>query len=171
MRRKALLMLAVLFAFSALLIGCSKEPASSDGDKAEGTKEGTKEETPVVDTSWQSEDITLTYASWEDAEVVDKMIEAFEEKYPNVTVEKDESINWPWTEALANAASAGDCPMYFPWRMYAVGVENEWLLDVSDFGMSTKTLSWYIQILQKQVFIMIDGWQCHLLNPSWGLRE
>ena len=67
MRRKALLMLAVLFAFSALLIGCSKEPASSDGDKTEGTKEGTKEETPVVDTSWQSEEITLTYAAWEDA--------------------------------------------------------------------------------------------------------
>ena len=133
MRRKALLMLAVLFAFSALLIGCSKEPASSDGDKSEGNKEGTKEETPVVDTSWQSEEITLTFASWEDGEIVDKMLEAFMEKYPNVTVEKDESINWPWTEALANAASAGEFPDVFALENVPVGVENDWLLDITDY--------------------------------------
>ncbi|MFC5649899.1 extracellular solute-binding protein [Paenibacillus solisilvae] len=87
--------------------------------------------TPEEEPAWQKEKISLKFASWEDEKVVKPMLDAFMAKYPNITVEKDQSINWPWTAALTTAASAGNLPDVFSLESVTPGVQNDWLYDIS----------------------------------------
>lgn len=81
---------------------------------------------------WRNEKITLTYASWADTELEEAMLARFMQKYPNITVTKDASINWPWDETLAAAASAGTLPDVFYVFNIPTSVQNEWLRPLDD---------------------------------------
>jgi len=136
-------MLLALILVLSLLAGCSsggnggnanQSDAKGSENTSKGSGNGGGSDAPDADIpSWQKEKITLRYASWEDANMERGMLEAFMEKYPNITVVKDESINWPWTDALANAASAGNLPDVFWVEQVPVGVENDWLLDLTPY--------------------------------------
>lgn len=86
----------------------------------------------VAHADWRDEKITLTYASWADTELEEAMLQRFMEKYPNITVTKDASINWPWDETMAAAASAGTMPDVFYVFSIPNSIQNEWLLELND---------------------------------------
>lgn len=81
---------------------------------------------------WRSQEITLSYASWADAELEDAMLEKFMEKYPNITVTRDASVTWPWDETMAAAASAGTMPDVFYVFNIPNAVQNEWVRPLDD---------------------------------------
>ncbi|MFW6257015.1 MAG: ABC transporter substrate-binding protein [Bacillota bacterium] len=77
------------------------------------------------------EEVELKYASWEEPEVEEKMVEKFMEAHPEIKVEIDDSIDWPWNETLSSAASAGELPDVFWVFELPISVQNEWLMDIS----------------------------------------
>lgn len=89
-------------------------------------------------TAKPDEKVVLKYANWNLGTEADKnmeryMIDAFEEAYPNVTVEIDESITTDdWKASLATAASASKLPDVFMLNDIPGSVANDWLLDVSE---------------------------------------
>lgn len=137
---KSLSVMMVLALVLSLVAGCSKggkEEASSsasDSPKPSASASSSASASPSAEETpaWQTEKITLKYASWEDEKMEKAMLDAFMEKYPNITVEKDKAINWPWTDALTNAASANNLPDVFWLENVPVGVQNDWLLDLSE---------------------------------------
>lgn len=134
--KKILTLILTAALATSILAGCKKE------EKKEAEKP-----------AWQNEKITLKYASWEDKEIVDAMLKAFTEKYPNITVEKDESINGNWTDALANAASAGKLPDAFIVENVPTAVQNEWLLDLREYWNKDKDAkSVYPNVAQTSVY-------------------
>ncbi len=152
-RRKIFSLFMVLSLVVTVLAACSggnNKPNEGSGTNNQPSKEPAKvEEKP----SWQTEKITLKYASWEDAKLEGEMLKAFMAKYPNITVEKDESINWPWTDALTAAASASKLPDVFWVESVPVGVENEWLLDLSSFwDQDEETKAIYPNIAKQAVY-------------------
>jgi multiple sugar transport system substrate-binding protein len=137
---------AVLLVFSlvlAVLAGCSGSKNNSDAsDQASSPApssaavSASASETPA----WQTEKITLKYAGYEDPKIEESMLKAFMEKYPNITVVR-QNISNPWNDSLTAAASAGDMPDVF-WldnayryngQSVQVGVANDWLLDLSPY--------------------------------------
>ncbi len=85
-----------------------------------------------------SEEITLTYACWGQAEagepeVVQALIAQFEEAYPNIHVEFVSIDQNTWNEGLTNLASTGKLPDVF-WVFSVSGaVANEWALDLTEY--------------------------------------
>lgn len=92
----------------------------------------------------QKETVTLTYANWnlgtETEQNLERlMIQAFEEKYPNVKVKIDESISTKdWNGSLSAAASAGKMPDVFMLAQIPTALKNDWLLDLSDLAAKDK---------------------------------
>lgn len=81
-----------------------------------------------------TEEITLTYASWDNPVMMEFMAERFMERYPNITVEVVHLSLDDYNEALFNLASAGQLPDVF-WYLgdIATPLENQWLRDFSEF--------------------------------------
>lgn len=138
--KKIYALLLALVLIVSLGAGCSggnkNDPGTNSGtntppaNNEQSGNEGKTEETPA----WQTQEITLTFASWDDAEMENKMFQAFMEKYPNITVTKDETINISnYTEALANAAAASKLPDVFWLNNVPVAVENDWVLDIAPY--------------------------------------
>ncbi|MFC5649910.1 ABC transporter substrate-binding protein [Paenibacillus solisilvae] len=142
---KSMALLLVMALFITVFTGCSNNAANDPGSEAANTPPDTganangnakgeqDADKPEEKPSWQNEKITLKFAGYEDAKIMDGMIKGFMEKYPNITVVRDEKINWPWNESLATAASANDMPDVFWLDTVSVGVENDWLLDLSPY--------------------------------------
>ena len=81
-----------------------------------------------------TENITLTYASWDNAYMNEYLAEKFMEKYPNITVELVELEQATWNEGLFNLASTGNLPDVF-WYLgdVSAALDNHWLLDFSAY--------------------------------------
>ncbi|WP_274365162.1 extracellular solute-binding protein [Paenibacillus thermotolerans] len=141
MKSNKVFLLFLVFALAfVMLAGCSGGSKGSESEQPDTTQTTNtdqpaddREEPAAEKPAWQTEPITLKFASWEDPNMEAAMMKAFMEKYPNITVVKDESINWPWTDALANAASAGTLPDVFWMENAAVAANNEWLLDMQPY--------------------------------------
>lgn len=129
----------VLSLVLALLAACgggkdnADNEASSAAPTASASPSASASETPKESEppAWTNEKITLKFASWEDEKVEAAMLKAFMEKYPNITVEKDKAIVWPFEESLATAAAAGNMPDVFWLKDVPLGVQNDWLYDIS----------------------------------------
>ncbi|KMJ59293.1 hypothetical protein AB685_07490 [Bacillus sp. LL01] len=84
--------------------------------------------------------MTVTFASWalgteEDQNIERLLIAEFEEKYPNINVEIDESIATDdWNNSLSSAASANAMPDVFMLSQVPTGLANDWLLDISEMA-------------------------------------
>lgn len=125
MKNGKLLRLATLFTLVAFLlsaaIGCT---GSSDKDTA-STTEGTTTAAPTTTASQTEEPTTteptkkeiapttITYALWGDKEKAKQEIERFNAIYPQIKVEIDPEMDWPWDEKLAAAAAANKLPDVF----------------------------------------------------------
>jgi multiple sugar transport system substrate-binding protein len=119
---KKLILLLTVFSLSLIFSACSSEKSSNDKEKKDS---GNKDE------------VTISVASWrlgpeEDNNLERQMIKAFEEEYPHINVEINESIADPWNDSLATAASAGKLPDVFEISNIPVSLSNDWLYDVSD---------------------------------------
>ncbi|MGO4346192.1 ABC transporter substrate-binding protein [Paenibacillus sp. MCAF9] len=153
--RKIFSLLLVLSLFVTVLAACSGgNNKTNEGSTSTATNKPTEDNTKAEETpSWQTEKITLKFASWEDPKMEGEMMKAFMAKYPNITVEKDETINWPWTDALTAAASASKLPDVFWVESVPVGVENEWLLDLSPYwDQDEETQAIYPNIAKQAVY-------------------
>ncbi|MGM0865464.1 MAG: ABC transporter substrate-binding protein [Bacillota bacterium] len=94
----------------------------------------------TLNESKEDKEVTISYASWnvgteEEKNIERLMIEEFEEKYPHIKVEIDDSIpNEKWNDGLAAAASSNKMPDVFMLSQIPTGIANEWLLDLTDLA-------------------------------------
>lgn len=80
--------------------------------------------------------VTIKYATWGDkadggAEM--KRIKAFEATHPNIKVEIDKSMDWPWDEKLAAAAAADKLPDVTWLFNVPLAVGSGWLEDLTPY--------------------------------------
>ena len=85
--------------------------------------------------------VTIRYANWnlgaEDENNIERrMLQAFMDRYPHITVEIDESIPGDWMGNLAIAATTGNLPDVFMISDTAAKVVSGWLLDITDMSMA-----------------------------------
>jgi multiple sugar transport system substrate-binding protein len=66
-------------------------------------------------------------------EEADRYIKAFEAAHPNIKVEKDPAVDWPWNEKLAAVAAAGELPDVLWTFGVPVAVTNGWLEDLTPY--------------------------------------
>ncbi|HWO74998.1 MAG TPA: extracellular solute-binding protein [Bacillus sp. (in: firmicutes)] len=87
-----------------LLSACSSEGTDGDGD---------------------SEKVTLTMGSWrtEDTALYQKVIDKFNEKYPNIEIKFSPSKNTEYNTILNTALQGGEGPDIFHLRPYAPGIQ------------------------------------------------
>ena len=141
MTRKAWFsLLSIVLAVFLLVAGCS-----SNDDTGKDVDTSGDNDTEEVDTGDEGEDeasalppmteeeITLTYASWQNMDLQRFLADKFMEKYPNITVELHELEQEGWNDHLTNLASTGDLPDVF-WYLGNVDVpiRNRWLGDFTE---------------------------------------
>lgn len=163
-RKSWLLILSVLMALVLVVSGCGDDGASDDGgndSNAEtdgGSEEGTDEESdePAGLPPMTEEEITLTYASWQNFELQQFLAEKFMEKYPNITVELHQLEQEGWNDHLTNLASTGDLPDVF-WYLGNVDVpiRNMWLGDFTELFESDPESDMILDTLKTQGYF--DG--------------
>jgi multiple sugar transport system substrate-binding protein len=79
-----------------------------------------------------TEEITLSYASWQNPRLDEEMAKKFMEKYPNIKVEVYSLDLGGYNDALLNMASAGNLPDAF-WYLGNVDIPimNGWMYDMT----------------------------------------
>lgn len=131
-------MLVLASAFTTL-VACNNAANSGDSEPSstpstEGNSTQQPEETTDGLPAMTTENITLTYASWDNAYMNEYLAEKFMEKYPNITVELVELEQATWNEGLFNLASTGNLPDVF-WYLgdVSAALDNHWLQDFSAY--------------------------------------
>ena len=82
------------------------------------------------------QNITLSYADWGNQELNQRLIDAFMEEYPHITVELRRDITGAggqFTQNLLNAQAAGVLPDVFAIDNVPTGLTNGMLLNITDF--------------------------------------
>ncbi|MFC4810489.1 extracellular solute-binding protein [Paenibacillus sp. GCM10023250] len=79
------------------------------------------------------EPVTLKFATWSDPVIEQKKIDAFMKSHPNIKIEIDKSVTWPWDEKLGAAAAAGKLPDVFFVFNGPADVANGWLADMKPY--------------------------------------
>ncbi|MEH6993540.1 extracellular solute-binding protein [Neobacillus drentensis] len=102
----------------------------------------------------KKEEVTLSYANWnlgteEEQNLERLMIKAFQEKYPHIKVEINETVTTKdWNGTLATAASSGTMPDLFALPQIPLALSNDWLLDISELASKDKDFANIPQIVQ-----------------------
>lgn len=133
-------MFVLASAFTTLVACGGNDAATSSPTESPATGNTSNGTTStVVDTSdglpaMTTENITLTYASWDNAYMNEYLAEKFMEKYPNITVELVDLEQATWNEGLFNLASTGNLPDVF-WYLgdVSAALDNMWLQDFSAY--------------------------------------
>jgi multiple sugar transport system substrate-binding protein len=135
---KKKLFITMLFTLIFLLAAC----VSTEDDTPTPTDPVDPTEEPVIpsfgyDPEWVNTPITLTFASWVNSDLENLMLDAFMEKYPNVTVEKDTELVNPnnpgWEGQLIERAAAKTLPDVFAVRFLDHVYLNDLGLNVKPF--------------------------------------
>jgi multiple sugar transport system substrate-binding protein len=129
-------LLVMLLSFSLALAGCSGGEETSSNTANNDTEEDTNNESSEStedDAANSDEPVTITYGTWMGDEELKPIIEAFEASHPNIKVEKEESVTWPWNEKLAAAAAAGKLPDVFWTFGVPTAMANGWLEDLTPY--------------------------------------
>lgn len=142
---KRLLSIVLILTLVFSMVACSKDDeVPTDKDTVDQTEDKGKVEEEKEDGEDKDEDskeleaCTLKYANWnlgteEENNIERQMIEAFMDKYPDIKVEIDESIDpEDWPGSLATAAAAGTLPDVFMLQNIPTSLSNEWLLDITE---------------------------------------
>ncbi|MFP7298882.1 ABC transporter substrate-binding protein [Neobacillus niacini] len=102
----------------------------------------------------KKEEVTLSYANWnlgteEEQNLERLMIKAFQEKYPHIKIEINETVNTKdWNGTLATAASAGTMPDVFALPQIPLALSNDWLLDISELVSKDKDFANVPQVVK-----------------------
>ncbi|CAM4329480.1 extracellular solute-binding protein [Paenibacillus alkaliterrae] len=134
MKKTFTLLLVIVMSMTLVLAGCGKAnnaennqnqpPAAAPDNKA--ADENAKTETP-------EEVVTLKWGTWMGDEDVQRIKEAFEATHPNIKIEKDPAVTWPWNEKLAAVAAAGELPDVTWTFGVPVAAANGWLEDLTPY--------------------------------------
>ncbi|KMK74695.1 ABC transporter substrate-binding protein [Alkalihalobacillus pseudalcaliphilus] len=123
MKKKAL---ALLTATAMLALAACGNDDSNDTNNDSTSPDGGDEQVTLSVASW-------TFGTEQDYNLERAMIDAFEEEYPHITVEIDESIDGAdWNGSLSTAASAGNMPDLFMLAQVPTGLSNDWLLPLNE---------------------------------------
>ncbi|MCL1986870.1 MAG: extracellular solute-binding protein [Firmicutes bacterium] len=130
-----------ILSLTALVIisACTNDPDPVALPPTEQTGQATDNAQVMDDNGIDLPPATIRYANWnmgteEENNIERRMIQAFMERYPHITVEIDESIPGDWMGNLAIAASTGSLPDVFMVSDTATKVINGWLLDITDIS-------------------------------------
>jgi len=147
--KKYVLVCVLLIASLVILAACGSNDNGGNGGNDVVVSPDSPPVAPPADTSTADAappvvvptdvQITLRYANWnvgteEENNLERRMIQAFMDEHPNITIEIDESIVHPWTEALTVAASIGNLPDVFMVNDTGMMAANGWLLDITSMS-------------------------------------
>ncbi len=115
--------LVVLALFTFLLVSC------------DSTTTPDEEVVLEYDATWVEEEIELTYAAWGYPTLEAEVLDAFMDKYPNVTVTRDAELNDSngWETNLIERAAAGTLPDVYTGRQIDHVYLNDLALDLRAF--------------------------------------
>ncbi|CAM2824944.1 extracellular solute-binding protein [Paenibacillus sediminis] len=139
MKKTFALTLAVVM-LMALLAGCGGSKNSSQSEngntqsaqnQTDGAKSGDNGTASTGTDTSSNEVVTLKFGTWNNPEIEQKKIDAFEKTHPNIKIEIDKSITWPWDEKLGAAAAAGKLPDVFFVFNAPNDVASGWLADLT----------------------------------------
>ena len=148
--RKVLSLLLVLAMCISTFTACGKKNEATNGDASQdevvSTDDASTEDAATQDAGTQdavsekslppmtTEDITLTYASWENEILTTYQAEQFMKKYPNIKVEIVTIPLDGYNDALLNLIATGQMPDAF-WILGEAdfAIQNELLGDMTEF--------------------------------------
>lgn len=146
MRRFYLFLLTISLAF--VLLACS-------GGKDEV---GTGSETEGGSEVEPQEEVVIRYGNWnlgteEEDNIERRMIEAFEEVYPHIKIEIEESLQGggDWNEKLSSLASANNMPDVFMQTDMSLGLANDWLYDLTELVKDDEDFANVSEIVKQTV--------------------
>lgn len=140
------LLVAVMFLLTAVA-GCGKsstESSTTDTEKSTAQAEQSTtqtEQTPAEPEKKEIAPTTIKYALWGDKEKAKLEIEKFNQIYPQIKVEIDPEMDWPWDEKLAAAAAANKLPDVFWVFQTPVSAQAGLLADMTPFLEKDKDFS------------------------------
>lgn len=111
--KKALCLTLAVAMTGSLFTACGKEE---------------KKEVPTL-TDMTTDNISLTYQFWEDGPIFDSLYEEWQQKYPNITIKKDEVVVGDNNGNLTNKLGTSDFPDVF------------WVLGTPDFAITNGMLA------------------------------
>lgn len=139
---------------ATLLAACGGnrgDDAKSDDKKADDDKAATTELAPMTE-----DEITLTFASWENPALQQKMADDFMKKYPNIKVELVTVDQENWNDGLSNLANAGNLPdVYWYQGNVDIPIVNGWLGDMTEYWEADPESEDVLTTLQETGYI--DG--------------
>lgn len=115
------------------VLGLMLAACGTNNNAENGAAVGNGEGTEVAN----QEQVVIRYANWnlgteEENNLERRMIQAFMDEHPHITVEIDDSfVGIPWNEALNIAASTGDLPDVFASDVLTNDIMNGWVMDLS----------------------------------------
>ncbi|WP_219838274.1 extracellular solute-binding protein [Paenibacillus sp. R14(2021)] len=144
MKKSMNMLLLMSLALTFMLAGCGSSNANKPADTNTGNTVKTnnatqtnanKQEEPAAEepAPAANELVTIKYATWADPIMEKKRIAAFEAAHPNIKVEIDPSIVWPWDEKLAAAAAADKLPDVSFLFNVPLAVGNGWVEDLTTY--------------------------------------
>lgn len=151
---KKLLSIVLVLTLVFSMVACSKDDDKSQKEQDTVEQTDRKEDAEKKDDAEGKDEeegkanleaCTLKYANWnlgteEENNIERQMIQAFMDKYPDIKIEIDESIDpADWPGSLATAAAAGTLPDVFMLQNIPTSLSNEWLLDITDLTKKDDT--------------------------------
>ncbi len=167
---RKLMVVAILGLFGVAFLGCNEKASTTiattltslttseqTGQTSSTTQAGDVCEIDPFDPSCITQDnIVLSYADWGDQNLNAALIEAFEAKYPNITVDLRQDITdsgAAFTGHLIDAQTAGILPDVFAIDNVPTGIYNGMLLDVSQYwDMDSETQYIYDNIADTAMY-------------------
>lgn len=136
----------------------SKADTSKAGDTTSSANSETSEAAPETALpAMTTDNITISYAVWDDYEMTRYLADKFMEKYPNITVELKELPLTGYNDALVNLANTEglpDCYMF----LHDLGLvtRNGWMLDITEYFDNDPEVAQYFDSL-KLTSKLFDG--------------
>lgn len=142
--KKLLTILLVLL----LVVGCGKKAGGPGGSADFDTMP-----------DMTDEEITIRVATWQAPALKEALKDAFEDKYPNITLELIDVDTTAWMDSLTNLATSNNFPDVFWYQADVdVPIRNGWLGDLTPYWNADPETKDVLGTLKDQgVFTMTDG--------------
>ena len=148
--RKWLKLVSSLALATLVITGCGK----SGNDTGSSEEKGGAKETTETLADMTDEDITLTFASWENPDLQKHLADEFMEKYPNIKVELVTVDQENWNDGLSNLANSGQLPdVYWYQGNVDIPIVNGWLGDMTEYWEADPESKEVLNSLQQTGYI------------------
>jgi multiple sugar transport system substrate-binding protein len=126
------MLLMFMLVTTTVLTACGKsnEPSKTAEPKP---SEKASEKPSEQPSDKPKETVVLKWGTWQSEEEVQRIIKAFEATHPNIKIEQEKAVTWPWNEKLAAAAAAGIMPDVTWTFGVPTAAANGWLEDLTPY--------------------------------------